>query len=259
MKAKDIGSDNRISELMRYFERERPVSQSIAPKWNLTCVLFALSEKPYEPMEEASRLDWSIKTAFLLAFASAKRSSELHALAADGFFFDEFGKMMTLAYDINFLPKTHHSGSLPKPFQIPSLLGQENADISLCPVRAMKYYLEISASSRRNRRKLFIPVVGEGEVSKASISRWIALAIRKAYQGMSNRKLSMLKINAHEVRAMSTSWAFFNHASLTNIMDAACWKSHSTFSKFYLRSMSVQSHDLYKLGPLVAASQIVKK
>ncbi len=69
----------------------------------------------------------------------------------------------------------------------------------------------------------------------------------------------MLKINAHEVRAMSTSWAFFNHASLTNIMDAACWKSHSTFSKFYLRSMSVQSHDLYKLGPLVAASQIVKK
>ncbi len=177
-----------------------------------------------------SRLDWSIKTAFLLAFASAKRSSELHALAADGFFFGWIWKNDDSGlWYFNFWPKTHHSGSLPKPFQIPSLLGQENADISLCPVRAMKYYLEISASSRRNRRKLFIPVVGEGEVSKASISRWIALAIRKAYQGMSNRKLSMLKINAHEVRAMSTSWAFFNHASLTNIMDAACWKSIAHF------------------------------
>ncbi len=68
-------------------------------------------------MEQASRLDWSSKTAFLLALATAKRSSELHALTADGVFFDEQGNGMTLAYESSFLPKTQPSGTIPEPFE----------------------------------------------------------------------------------------------------------------------------------------------
>ncbi len=235
-----MGSSSRISELMRYFEKENQYRDQL-PEWDLTRVLLAISGSPYEPVELASRLDWSVKTAFLLALASAKRRGEIHALAADGVFFDESGNSMTLAYEISFLPKSQPSGSLPEPFQVASLMDLPGSDVSLCPVRAVRHYFNMTAGHRGDRKKLFIPVVGNGEVSKATISRWIALAVRRAYQGLSKQKLASLKINAHEVRAVSTSWAFFNHLPLTNILNAACWKSHSTFTRFYLRSMKFRA------------------
>ena len=95
-------------------------------------------------------------------------------------------------------------------------------------------------------------------VSKASISRWISMAIKLAYEKLTSRDLSFMKITAHEVRAVSASWAYFNNCSLKDIMAAACWKNESTFSSFYLRSLQEQAKDLYALGDLCAAQKSIQ-
>ena len=78
-----IGSNLVLSELIRSFELQRPVQRSLTPKWNLSWVLECLRKDPFEPLHKASKVHVTIKTAFLLALATAKRCSELHALAMD--------------------------------------------------------------------------------------------------------------------------------------------------------------------------------
>ena len=78
-----IGSSPVLSELIRSFELQRPVQRSLTPKLDLSWVLVCLQKAPYEPLHKASKLHVTIKTAFLLALATAKRCSELHALAVD--------------------------------------------------------------------------------------------------------------------------------------------------------------------------------
>ena len=72
-----------LSELIRSFELQRPVQTSLMPKWDLSWVLTCLQKAPYEPLHKASKLHVMIKTAFLLALATAKRCSEIHASAMD--------------------------------------------------------------------------------------------------------------------------------------------------------------------------------
>ena len=75
--------------------------------------------------------------------------------------------------------------------------------------------------------------------------------IRKAYENLSSSDLKFMKIKAHEVRALSSTWAYLNSVPLDDVMRAAYWYSESTFSSFYLRSLGSQENDLLSLGPLV--------
>ena len=81
-----IGSNPVLSELIRSFELQCPVQRSLTPYRDLSCVLVCLQKAPYEPLHKASKLHVTIKTSFLLALATAKRCSEIHALAMDAFF-----------------------------------------------------------------------------------------------------------------------------------------------------------------------------
>ena len=259
-RGKDLGSDPRLSEIIRHFERVRPAIRSVSPKWNLSCVLWSLTKPPYEPMLSASLLNTSVKTVFLLAFASAKRRSELHALSMDEGSLRFSKDSVTLHLEPGFLPKTQVPNKLPAPIVIPSLdrlCGPNDKDRLLCPVRALKFYLERSKGSRLSRKRLFIPVKGKGDISPATISRWIRMAVLRAYGDLSDVNLTFLKIKAHEVRALATSWAYHNRIPSEDILQAASWLNHSTFSNFYLRSLSSQEEGLFRLGPLVSAQRVI--
>ncbi len=256
-----IGSDPALSELIRSFELSRPVSRSLTPKWDLSCVLWSFTKAPYEPLSKAtlSHLTW--KTVFLLTLASAKRRSEIHALSEESSHlrFNPDGSV-TLLCQAGFLAKTQLPSVAPKPFTIPSLskdLSRSDPDRTLCPVRALRFYLDKVKPSRGSRKRLFLPVKGKHDISAASISRWIASAIRLAYSELSDQDLSFLQIRPHELRALSSSWAFVNNAPLDDILSAATWKQSSTFSTFYLRSFSASQGNLYSLGPLVASQHVV--
>ena len=257
-----IGSNPVLSELIRSFELQRPVQRSLTPKWDLSWVLVCLQKPPFEPLDKASKFHVTIKTAFLLALATAKRCSEIHALAMDSqhLRFNQSDGSVSLILKSGFLAKNQLPSVKPDPIVVPSLARickWEHTDRLLCPVRALKFYLKMTSSYRQNRTRLFLPIKGNKDISKDTISRWISYTVKLAYRKLTKRDISFLKIKAHGVRALSSSWAFFDKVPLNDILQAAVWNSSSTFAKFYLRDMSQQAQNLQSLGPIVVAQKVV--
>ena len=131
-----VGSNPVLSELIRSFELQRPVQRSLTPKWDLSWVLTCLQKAPYEPFHKASKLHVTIKTAFLLALATAKRCSEIHALAMDAnhLRFNQSDGSVSLIVQTGFLAKNQLPSISPDPIIIPSLAQTYKREL-LCPIR----------------------------------------------------------------------------------------------------------------------------
>ena len=67
----------------------------------------------------------------------------------------------------------------------------------------------------------------------------------------------LLKVNAHEVRAVVTSVLFRKVKSLDLVLKAGTWKSMTTFASFYLRDVTHRYLDTFSLGPIVSALRVV--
>jgi integrase len=236
------------------------------PSWNLALVLQALTQAPLEPLKDASLKLLTLKTIFLIALASGKRRSELHALRADTLLRDEHWHSVTLQPDPTFVSKTDLANkgvAVVTAFTINSLKGKlgrsMSADRSLCPVRALKHYWQRTADLRKDSSRLFISFKKgfSGDIAKNTISFWIRKAILLAYEHASPDTTQLFSVKAHDVRAMASSWAFLRNVSLDNIMNACSWRTHSTFTHHYLRDLTLISGDLLKLGPIVAAQHTV--
>ena len=65
------------------FHRDRPQSSRNLPKWNLSVVLNECTKAPFEPMKDTALKHLTLKTAFLLALASGKCRSKIHAWVAN--------------------------------------------------------------------------------------------------------------------------------------------------------------------------------
>ena len=256
---RDIGHDKYLSSLILSFDRDRPRPRSLAPKWNLAWVLNVLSGSPFEPIHIIDFKFLTYKTAFLLAFASARRVSELHALSVAPSCCRMDKNKVTLLTEPGFSSKNETASYRPSPIVIKSLahFGNDSQSRCLCPRRALSVYLSRTKSIRGNRLRLFLPISKKSQdISVRTIARWITLAIKIAYNKLTDRDLSFMKIKAHEVRAVSTSWAHFNNCPLSDIMNAAFWRSETTFSSFYLRSLQEQADSIFQLGPIVAAQSV---
>ena len=112
-----------LSELIRSFELQHPVQRSLTSKWVLSWVLVCLQKAPYKPLDKASKLHVTIKTAFLLALATAKRCCKIHALAMDAnhLRFNESDGSVSLIVQTGFLAKNQLLSIFPDPIVIPSL------------------------------------------------------------------------------------------------------------------------------------------
>ena len=227
-------------------------------------VLLKLKQAPYEPLDQASDKNVTLKTVFLLALATAKRVSELHGLSyiishSQGW------QRVYLSMDPSFVAKTQVPGrptTEPEPIAVPALeqvLAQGEEDLLLCPVRALKRYLKITKTARPVCSRLFVSSHKNVKkaISKNTISYWIRQVINDAYKHSQERDLSQVQVKAHEVRAVATSLLFKKNSSIKEVMDAASWRCQSTFSSFYLRDVTHQSLDLHTLRPVVAAQHLV--
>jgi hypothetical protein len=63
--------------------------------------------------------------------------------------------------------------------------------------------------------------------------------LRKAGSASKVTEDLSLENKAHDVRALASSWALFNNASLNEVLSAGFWRGESSFVSHYLRSMSV--------------------
>ena len=82
-KAHHIAHNPDLHRLLSSFHRDLPKSFRNLPKWNLSVVLNELTKAPFEPMTDTDLKHLTLKTAFLLALASGKRRSEIHAWVAN--------------------------------------------------------------------------------------------------------------------------------------------------------------------------------
>ena len=78
-----ISQSSDLNRLLSSFHRDHPKSSRNLPKWNLSVVLNELKKSPFEPMKDTNVKYLTFKTAFLLALASGKRHSEIHAWVAN--------------------------------------------------------------------------------------------------------------------------------------------------------------------------------
>ena len=77
-----IAQSSDLHWLLSSFYRDRPKSSRNLPKWNLSVVLNELTKAPFEPMKDTDLKHLTLKS-FLLALASGKRRSEIHAWVAN--------------------------------------------------------------------------------------------------------------------------------------------------------------------------------
>ena len=138
-------------------------------------------------------------------------------------------------------------------------------DKFLCPVRALRVYLDRTKFFRRKRQLLFLPVSlnVDKELSSSTISSYIVQTIKLSYseKGLVDLLLERgIKIKAHSVRSAASSWAFLRgKCSLQQLMNACFWRSQTTFSSHYLKGhWTNQEDDMFTITPFVAAGMIIQ-
>ncbi len=104
---------------------------------------------------------------------------------------------------------------------------------ALCPVRALKIYIQRTAAFRKSDQLFvcFPPQCWGKPVSKARLSHWVVKAIHQAYSETGEPVPEGVK--AHSTRGVSTSWALWRGGALSDVCAAATWATPNTFTRFY--------------------------
>ena len=254
----EISSSTILKDLLRSFRIERPLTTSHAPPWDLSLVLKFLASPAFEPLERASLRELTKKVLFLVSLATAKRIGELQAVSKKVSF---SGEDIHLSFLPEFVAKTESEANpLPRSFAVRSLkdfVGNLPEELLLCPVRALRIYLDRTGKLKPHPRALFIsPKVTFKAITKNAISFFLREVISQAYESAPDPGPSV-RPRAHSIRGISTSASFLRNFSVTKILSAACWKSPSVFTSFYLKDVQFSHEHGFGLGPFVAASSIV--
>ena len=265
--AQHIAHNADLHRLLSSFHRDRPKSSRNLPKWNLSVVLNELTKAPFEPMKDSDLKHLTLKTAFLLALASGKRHSEIHAWVANKVANLGQWEKVALFPSSDFIAKNQlaREGSQSvSPVTVPALTTivdrQFKEDRTLCPVRALRFYLDRTKDLRGSRSLLFISFKKghTSDIRPATLSSWLKQTILLCYKQADQQALDLVQVKVHDIRAFAASKAFYGGVSVDQIMQACHWKAHNTFTNFYLKDLTWSDTDnnMY-LGPVVAAQQVL--
>ena len=158
------GDDQVVSDLFRGFARERPVPRKHVVEWDVRLVLSFYQSGRFKDWGQLSDRELTLKTVFLLALATGKRRSELHALSHEVRWINADVRSVELSPVPDFLSKTHVATNGLGAFQpvvlrsLDSAVGQDNSEEKLlCPVRTLSFYLQRSGEYRSpEQKRLFI-------------------------------------------------------------------------------------------------------
>ena len=177
-----ITQSSDLHRLLSSSHRDRPKSSRNLPKWNLSVVLNELTKAPFEPMKDTDLKYLTLITAFLLALASGKHHSEIHAWVANKVCNLGQWEKVALFPSSDFKAKNQlaREGSQSvSPLTIPALTTivdrQFKEDRTLCPVRALRYYLDRTKNLRGSRCLLFISFKKGHtlDIRPATLSSWL--------------------------------------------------------------------------------------
>ena len=247
------GKFNTMADQLSRATKPVATEWALNSKWNLALVLACITSPPFELIMKASLWHLTLKTVFLLKLASGRRRNELHAFSCDGkcSHFRADRGLITLITEPGFLAKNQkHQDSMPRT----TLTGS-------CVLSVLKAYLDRTKEPEvhRGRTSLFLnSKKPDRDISTAHIFTLIKKLVQDAHEHAGVEHLRLAKLSAHDVRRFSASWAVFNGAPLDENMQAAYWKSETTFTSFYLKAMVTQAKGLFALGPIVAAQTVIQ-
>ena len=261
LKGRDLAASREITTLLRSFARSVNPVELRPPAWDVSLVLQSLTGAPYEPLRTCEERFLAQKTLFLLALASAKRIGELHALSYRVSHTRDWGEV-SFAFVTGFVAKTQDPSSLApwfEGFSVPALTNarkNRNGRL-LCPVRAVKVYLDRTAPHRPRCERLFVTAGrSKKEISKTTVSFWLRKTISRAYE-LSGTALPVPAPRARETRGIAPSILFRKNFAVDQVLKAGTWRRHTTFTRHYLRDIAHKSLDTFHLGPVVAAQSVV--
>ena len=207
-----IAHNEDLHRLLSSFHRDRPKSSRNLPKWNLSVVLNELTKAPFEPMKDTDLKHLTLKTAFLLVLASVKRHSEIHAWVANKVSNLGQWEKVALFPSSDFIAKNQlaREGSQSVSLvTIPALTTivdrQFKEDRTLCPVRALRYYLDRTKDLRGSRSLLFISFKKghTSDIRPATLSSWLKQTILLCYKQADQQALDLVQGEAHDIRAFA--------------------------------------------------------
>ena len=230
-----ISTNPAITHLLKGMFAQRPPRQRLAPSWSINDVLAKLAGHPYEPIQDAPLEALLHKTLFLVAAASARRRSELHALSVRSGFIRFTPAGVSLIPNPQFLAKNQSESFSPSPIFLPRIESTSSVaeDRLVCPVRALKWYIHKTKNLRTSDVLFILPRSPYSPASKDTISKWLVRLILPHASPMES-------VRAHDVRAQATSTAWFRGIPLPDIMAAASWKTPSSFVACYLTDVISQ-------------------
>ena len=123
-------------------------------------------------------------------------------------------------------------------------------DLLLCPVRALRIYLDRISSLSALCHRLFVsPRRPTRPLSKNAVSFFLRDMISSAEAS----RPEVGRLRAHDIHCVSTSVAFHRNWSVSAVLEFTTWNSSSVFSSFYLRDLQHEYDGLLSLGLFVAA------
>ena len=260
----DLSNSPELTAIMQDYHKTCPRVKFDLPDWNLVLVLDALMKAPFEPLAKASLKHLTYKTVFLTCMSCAARVGEIHALDYRKMKWDPDWGTVYLEPHSLFLAKTqknHKSGSSRqfKLLNLKDFVGPHEPDRLLCPVRALRYYIARTKPHRQGKKALFISLQPnrKSDITRQSINIWIRNTIRLAYALHDQATDNLGRATNHEIRSVASSLAFEKSLSLSTVMKACHWRNNTTFTSFYLRDVTVLSHDLMRLSPVVVAASVL--
>ena len=263
---RDLGHDVRLSNLIRSFKTERPTQHNPFPMWDLSLVLNALMKEPFEPLATIELKLLTYKTVFLTLLASGARRGEIHALDFQSVTFPPNWESVTVCPIPGFVSKTQRRESGASAFTritIPALSKFTGTDLPegklLCPVRCLKIYLARTKEFRHGQRRLFISFQKNktSDITVNTISIWIKTLLKIVYVAAHEDVSCLSGRSTHAIRSMASSLAYYSNVSVDEILKACTWKSHTTFTDYYLKDLSQIRDEMHVFGPVVAAQTIV--
>ena len=93
---------------------------------------------------------------------------------------------------------------------------QFKEDRTLCPVRALRYYLDRTKDLRGSRSLLFISFKKghTSDIRPATLSSWLKQTILLCYKQVDRQALDLVQVKAHDIRAFVASKAFYGVVSV---------------------------------------------
>ena len=103
---------------------------------------------------------------------------------------------------------------------IPALAPSLDKSLTLCPIKALRYYLDRTKELHKGKDLVFVSFQKSfhRDIVPSTISSWIKQMVLLSYQLLDEKAQNLHQVRAHDIRAFAPSKAFQGGVSLEQIL-----------------------------------------